>query len=531
MSVFEKVNAVEKALAGMKSPYKIWLMYLRKSRQDDPDETVEEVLAKHEVRLQALAMRELGRRIDEKNIYREIGSGEKISERVEIQKVLARIEDPAVAGVLVVDAARLSRGDLEDCGRIISDFRFSKTLVVSEKMTYDLENKMHRKFFQDELLRASDFLEYTKDILWAGRISAVMRGCYIATRPPYGYNKIKIGKDHTLEPNENADVVRLVFELYTREGLTPGKIAQRLNELEIPAPKSDKWVKATIRSMLRNEHYAGKVVFNKIKKVTMMENGKRVTKKLSQAEDEVIIAEGKHPAIIDPETWKLAQELVAQNPRVKHTHELKNPFGGILRCGKCGNVLYVHPYKHAEHRYDCRSIPRCYKSVKYSVMEEAIIFALEHSELPALELKVKNGDGDAAKIQKRLVEKLEKQMQEYRDQEEHQFELLETRVYTQEVFERRNAILREKMQECEKQIYHARASIPENVDYQERVASLKTAIKALKDPKATPTEKNRLLKAIVERIDLIGSPSDRKNKKRQNRTGSDPFTLNITLRL
>ena len=36
----------------------IWLMYLRKSRQDDPNETVEEVLAKHEAILQEWARRE-----------------------------------------------------------------------------------------------------------------------------------------------------------------------------------------------------------------------------------------------------------------------------------------------------------------------------------------------------------------------------------------------------------------------------------------------------------------------------------------
>ena len=42
-----------------------WLIYLRKSRQDDPSETVEEVLSKHETMLQEWAMRELGRTIPE----------------------------------------------------------------------------------------------------------------------------------------------------------------------------------------------------------------------------------------------------------------------------------------------------------------------------------------------------------------------------------------------------------------------------------------------------------------------------------
>ena len=48
---------------------KTWLMYLRKSRQDDPNETVEETLSKHETNLQEWAVRELGYAIPEENIY------------------------------------------------------------------------------------------------------------------------------------------------------------------------------------------------------------------------------------------------------------------------------------------------------------------------------------------------------------------------------------------------------------------------------------------------------------------------------
>ena len=63
---------------------KIWILYLRKSRQDDPNETVEEVLAKHEIQLQEWAEKELGHRIPEEYIYREIVSGERISDRKEM---------------------------------------------------------------------------------------------------------------------------------------------------------------------------------------------------------------------------------------------------------------------------------------------------------------------------------------------------------------------------------------------------------------------------------------------------------------
>lgn len=513
--------------------YLNWLLYLRKSRQDDPNETIEEVLAKHEIQLQEWAERELGGRIPEENIYREIVSGESIQAREEVKKVLARIEDPTVPGVIVIEPSRLSRGDLADCSKIIDSFRFSRSLVATPYMVYDLEKKMERKFFKDELLRSSDFLEYTKELLFRGRVAACKRGCFIGNCAPYGYKKIKIGKDHTLEIIEDeADVVRLVFDLYIREQLTPYQIACRLNDAGVKPARIDKWKKDSIRVMLRNPHYAGYVAFNQKKFTPVLENGEIVKKRLAQPEEEVIIAEGKHTGIIDRATWEAAQKLVARNPRVDPSKELKNPLAGLLFCEKCGQAMRLHPYKKAANRLTCKQRPPCFKSVKADAVLDALVVALEEAELPALELKVKNGEGDSRKIQQRLLVKLEKQMEEYRAQEERQYDLLETNPnYPQEVFERRNKALREKMDECQVAIYKAKSALPESIDYAERVLSLKEAIAALRDADMAPGEQNKILKAIVARIEYSGPPSDRDNKKRQTRDGVDPFNLKVSLRL
>ena len=484
------------------------------------------------MQLQEYAERELGGRIPDENIYREIVSGESISERVEVKKVLARLEDPAVAGVLCMEPSRLSRGDLSDCAKIIDAFRFSHSLIATPYMVYNLEKKMERKFFQDELLRGNDYLEYTKEILFRGRVAAVKRGCFIGNIAPYGFRKIKLGKDHTLEIiEEEAEVVRLVFDLYVNELYKPYDIACRLNDMGVKPARSEKWVKDTIRHMIRNPHYAGYVAFNRVKLTPVMENGEVVHKRLAQPEEDQIIAEGKHDGIVDRSLWEEAQKLVARNPRIKHEHELKNPYSGVLRCGKCGLVMRLHPYKFAEDRFTCKKRPPCYKSVKSSAIHEAVLAALENAELPELELKVKNGDGNAKKIQLRLLAKLEKQMEEYLAQEDKQYELLETAVYTQEIFEKRNAALRKKIEDCQSDIYKAKASMPNDVDYAERVVALKDAIAILKDDTASPTHKNKILKIIIEKIEYSGPPSDRENRKRQTKHGVDPFELKFTLRL
>lgn len=508
----------------------IWIMYLRKSRQDDPNETVEEVLEKHEIILQEWAERELGFRIEEENIYREVISGESIADRDEIKKVLARLEDPAVIGVLCVEPSRLSRGDLADCAKIIDSFRFSKSLVATPYMTYNLENKMERKFFQDELLRSNEFLEYTKSILWRGRVAAIKRGCFINNVAPYGYKKILIGKDHTLEILEDeAEIVRAVFDWYVKEGLTPYRIAMKLNKMGIPAPKEGKWSRDTVRWMVRNAHYAGYSVFNQTKVTQVLENGEIVTRRLNQPDEEIVLAEGKHKAIISREIWEAAKTISHRHPRINTKRELINPLSSILVCKNCGRALKYENRTNAKCRYTCKSKPLCYKSVKADAMMEAVIFALEHEELPALELKAKNGDGNAYNIQRKLLAKLEKQMEDYRTQEDRQYELLETNPnYPQEVFNRRNAELRQKMEECQSAIYNAKSTLPESVDYEERVAALKSAIDILKDDAATATDKHNVIKAIINKIEYSSIPSSKQNP---NRTGSDPFEIVISLRL
>lgn len=487
----------------LKNPnaYLSYVIYLRKSRQDDPAETVEEVLAKHEAQLQEYAERELGGRIPEENIYREVVSGESIDERVEIQRVLARIEDPSIEGVLVIEPQRLSRGDLEDCGRLVSSLRYTHTKVSTLMMTYDLEHKMERKFFQDELLRGRDFLEYTKEILLRGRIAAVKRGCYVASTAPMGYDRIRIGKDWTLAPNDDADTIRLIFKLYVEDGYSYGDIARHLNTLGIKKSTGKEWNRDTMRSTLTNTHYKGLVHFNLIKETWVIEHGVRVKKYLRQPEEDVIYAQGKHPAIIDPKVFDAAQVRIASNPRVKQDQDLRNVLAGVLRCAGCGKVLALENRPgNLTNRLRCRTRPACCKSIPYEQAVQAVIVALESAELPKLQAKLTNGEGDAANIQKKRLDTLTKQLAKFREQEENQYELLETGIYTQDKFKQRNAALRAKIEEAEKEIFMTRAALPKNVDYKEKIITLERAIDAMRDESLSCRERNRFLRAIVDKI-------------------------------
>lgn len=505
----------------------IYLMYLRKSRADNPDESVEEVLAKHEKLLQDYFEREIGHRIPADCIYREIVSGgESLADRIEISKVLSRVEDKEVLGVACVDAQRLSRGSLTDCDILIDRFRFTHTLVVTPSMTYNLENKMERRFFQDELMRGRDYLEYVKEVLWRGRCQSAMQGKFSLSTAPYGYDRIKIGKDLTLTPNDNADVVRMIFTWYVEDDLTPLNIADKLNALGIKPMKNDKWCRETILHMLRNAHYDGKVVFCRKRSTIVFENGEKKKRRLNQDVEDMIIAEGKHPAIVDHQLFELAQAKLLRKkeeyaPKVKRTNELLNPFATILKCANCGRTM-CRTMNRGEAFYVCRT-RNCAKLLSAERMTSVITNALLNVELPNLEAKAKNGEGQSLSIQKALVTRLEKQMAEYRAQEETQYELLETRKYTQELFDKRNAVLREKMDACQVQLTEAKRSLPDAVNYDEKLLSLREAINALTDDNINAGATNRLLKTIVSRIEY-------KSKANQG-YGINNFSLEITLNI
>ena len=499
-----------------------YLLYLRKSRSDSPDSSVEEVLAKHEKMLQDHFLRELGHEIPEENIYREIVSGgEGIEERPEMCKLLARIESSDVVGVACADPQRLSRGSLTDCDLLIDKLRFTHTLVVTPIMVYDLENKMERRFFQDELMRGRDYLEYVKEVLYRGRYQSAARGCVVGS-PPYGYNKVKIGKDWTLEPNENADVVRMMFNMYVKEDKTPGQIADELTRMMIPPSRGKRWGREAVLVMLKNVHYDGKVVFGRRKQTVLFQNGKKVSKRVRQEPEDMLIVEGKHPAIVDHEIFVLAQERAEGRsymaPRTRS--DVSNMFAGLLRCPICGYAMVYHKRKYGDF-HNCKLY--CSKTPLHRDLVPAVKTALLTEHLPELEAKLKNGDGESATIQSQLIARLEKQMAEYKTQETKQYDLLETGIYSNEVFVERNTALRAKMTQCAEQLAIAKKNLPNAINYEEKIISLRMAIDAIDDCSKTAEQKNKLLKAIIKEMEYT-SPKGQP-------MGVNDFTLSIKLNI
>jgi hypothetical protein len=297
----------------------------------------------------------------------------------------------------------------------------------------------------------------------------------------------------------------MIYDLYVNEDLTLYAIGRKLDAMGIKPRTGDTWRDTTLRQIISNHHNDGKVIYGKRKKKTFIEDGKQVQKRKWAEQYEIV--DGMHPALVDHEIFVKANEKRINNPRLIRDLQLSNPLAGLLFCSECGHAMRRVPYTHAEHRYACHTHkPACIKSIKMKDVHEAVIVALEQSELPDLKAKLNENQGSSRAIQQKILDGLMKQMEEYKAQEENQYELLETKKYTLELFEKRNAALRDKMTKCEAQIREAKNNMPKEVDYSERIVALENAITALRDESVSIEAKNRLLKNIVDRIEITTFP-------------------------
>lgn len=334
-----------------------YCLYLRKSRSDMEAEAhgEGETLARHEKMLLELARRG---NYNVTQIYREVVSGETLAARPVMQQLLSEVEQGLWAGVLVMEVERLARGDTIDQGIVAQAFKYSDTKIITPMKVYDPANEFDEEYFEFGLFMSRREYKTINRRLQRGRLAASKEGKRVSGAKPYGYNRVKISGDKgwTLEVNEDeADVVRMIFRIYTtgEEGddgsvrsVGTGEIARRLDALGIPSPSgAAAWPACTVRNILLNPVYIGKIRWNHKKSRKVVENGVVTVNRYNAPEEEWVLVDGMHPAIISDEVFRRAGDIMKhRTPALGGEKSLTNPLAGILVCGRCGRTLSLTPH-------------------------------------------------------------------------------------------------------------------------------------------------------------------------------------------
>ena len=495
------------------------LEYLRKSRTDDPTLDVAEILARHETILDEYAEKTWGAKIPEAQKFREVVSGETIDSRPELLKILKLIESPKIKAVFLVEVQRLGRPDLEDIGRLSKLFRYTNTLVITPQKTFDLRNEYDREAFERELMRGNEYLEYTKKIMARGRLLSVQQGNFIGTKPPYGYDKdiIMEGKRkcHTLKINEaEANVVRMVFDMYVNQDMGRVNIAHRLNDLGVPTRTGALWSQDTLKTMLENDHYIGKVRWNWRKTITVVEDGEIKQVRPKTEVGEYLVYDGKHPAIISEELFRAAREKQGKNHRAKPTTKVRNPLAGLLFC-QCGRAMSLRTYKahNSAPRLLCDNQTYCKTtSCLYQEIIDRVRETLQQC-IKDFEYRVQADDKDSLQLHENLIKRLKLKMEELNKKEISQWEKYTEENMPKAIFDTLNEKVLKEKDEVQQALCKAYESIPEPVDYEEKLLRFKNALEALDNPDVPAEKKNRLLKDCIERIDYKREKSVRIKSK------------------
>lgn len=516
-----------------------YCIYLRKSRADMEAESYGEgeTLAKHETILLGLAE---SQKLHITEIYKEVVSGETISSRPVMQKLLNDVEQGLWQGVLVMEIERLARGDTVDQGIVAQAFKFSNTKIITPKKNYDPNNEYDEEYFEFGLFMSRREYKTINRRLQSGRLVSVKEGKYLGNTPPYGYDRVKLSnqKGFSLEPNPaEADIVKYIFDLYvngeecadgSHKRLGVSRIVRKLNDLKLPARNGGDWVPGTIQGILKNPVYIGKIRWNARKMVKKVIDG-RIEKQRPRAKaEDITICEGIHPPIVDIGIWESAQYIINKNRRPASAKRVMNPLAGIVICGKCGRRMIRRPYTNRPYSdtlmcpvTSCDNISSRLDLVETRIIESLGDWLCEYKLVVNNE---KNKVKRTVDIREKAIERLNLESVKLNKQIESLHDLLEQGVYTSEKFFERSKMLGEKLDKVNLDIESLQKQFQNECHTEKTKVEVIPQIQYILDIYYTienPETKNALLKGIIEKAIYI--------KIKGGRWHSDPADFKIIL--
>ena len=488
-----------------------YAIYLRKSREDIEAEKYGEgeTLARHEKILTTLAQK---RNLHISKIYREVVSGETISERKEMQKLLRDVENEKWTGVLVVEVERLARGDTADQGRVSKAFKYSHTKIITPVKTYDPNNEFDEEYFEFGLFMSRREYKTINRRLQRGRELSVSEGKFVGNIAPFGYDRVKLkdAKGYTLSINQDeAPIVKEIFRLYAFENTSINSVAKQLNKLNLKPRIANEWSISSVKDILSNPTYIGKVVWNRRKQKKKTKNGHLIISR--PRNKDYLIYNGLHEPIIDNKTWELVQEKRKQNtPKVKHTNTIQNPLVGLVFCEKCGKTMQRRPYTKTDKPATliC-SNPKCDNvSSKLYIVEDKIIDALKIwlKNYKVHYSEKNNLNSDNNKIIEKSINITKKELEKENTKLNKIYEFLENGIYNNDEFISRSKAIKDNIQCLESKLEEYNSLLQKNLEIQNQKEIIIPKLENIIDlyyNLETAEDKNIVLKSIISKITYL----------------------------
>lgn len=270
-------------------------------------------------------------------------------DRPSFKKMLSDIDEGKINLVIVKDFSRFGRNYVE-AGMYVQRFTDSNirfiaaddnydSLVNSDDLLFPIKNVVNEMY-------ARDVSKKTK----AAKKAKARDGQFIGSKAPFGYKIDPNDRHHLIVDEPAAQVVKRIFRLAS-EGVGYNKMAKIFREEKVLTPiayfnlnnpdyfKSDYWRKefdwhvTSIRAILNNEVYLGKLVYGKQRNKSM-----KSKEKVRNPKEDWIVVENCHEPIITQELWDTVHKILNAKHRPAKAGEVQM-FAGLLYCSDCGHCL------------------------------------------------------------------------------------------------------------------------------------------------------------------------------------------------
>ena len=272
-------------------------------------------------------------------------------DRPDFQNMMKAAERGEINCIIVKDLSRFGR-EYIDSGKYIEHI-FPRIGLRFIAVNDGIDTVNERTAADNLLIPFKNLINdsYSRDISIKIRSSLAIkrqRGEFIANFSSFGYKRDPNDKSRQIVDEAAAEVVRDIFR-WEIEGMSPEKIARRLNSLGVLSPSAYKaacgtryrsgfdlsgrsnWTTQEVIRILKNETYCGVLV-----------QGKRTTpnykvkKNIIKAPNEWTRVENCHEAIVSAAEYAIVQRLLKEDVRIRGNTEYLRPLSGRVFCGECG---------------------------------------------------------------------------------------------------------------------------------------------------------------------------------------------------
>lgn len=272
-------------------------------------------------------------------------------DRPAFQRMIGDIEAGRVNTVIVKDLSRFGR-EYAQMGLYIEHYFEEKgvrflSLAENIDSSQGLNNLVLPFTNVINSLYARQASEKTK----AAHRARAKNGMFLGSRAPYGYQKDPNDRHHLIVDPEAAEVVKEIFRMFA-DGIGYVRMTKILRERNILNPQayfnqnnpdyykhSDYWRKpfdwhaTSVRAILNNPVYLGKLTFGKTKTKGFFDK-----RRVATEESDWIVVERTHEPLVSQELWDTVHQMMKARRRENSSGHVQ-PFAGLVKCAGCGSSL------------------------------------------------------------------------------------------------------------------------------------------------------------------------------------------------